>query len=31
MDMQKIQTVIQTFSKERDWDKHHNPKILPWR
>src|SRR5690606_594293 len=28
MDMQKIQTVIQTFSKERDWDKHHNPKNL---
>lgn len=28
MDMQKIQTLIQTFSKERNWDKHHNPKNL---
>ena len=26
--MQKIQTLIQTFSKERNWDKHHNPKNL---
>jgi NTP pyrophosphatase (non-canonical NTP hydrolase) len=28
MDMQKIQGLIKTFSKERNWDKHHNPKNL---
>ncbi|RXJ57940.1 nucleotide pyrophosphohydrolase [Candidatus Marinarcus aquaticus] len=28
MDMQKIQNIIKTFSRERDWDRHHNPKNL---
>jgi NTP pyrophosphatase (non-canonical NTP hydrolase) len=28
MEMQKIQNLIKTFSKERNWDKHHNPKNL---
>lgn len=28
MDMQKIQTIIKEFSKQRDWDKFHNPKNL---
>lgn len=28
MDMQKIQSLIKTFSRERNWDKHHNPKNL---
>ncbi|NQY24554.1 MAG: nucleotide pyrophosphohydrolase [Campylobacteraceae bacterium] len=28
MDMQKIETLIKKFSKERDWDKFHNPKNL---
>jgi len=28
MDMQKIQTLIQNFSQERDWDQFHNPKNL---
>lgn len=28
MDMQKIQNLIKTFSHERDWDRHHNPKNL---
>ncbi|MFA7084266.1 MAG: nucleotide pyrophosphohydrolase [Arcobacteraceae bacterium] len=28
MNMEKIQTLIKKFSKERDWDKHHNPKNL---
>lgn len=28
MEMQKIQNLIKTFSQERNWDKHHNPKNL---
>ncbi len=28
MDMAKIKDLILTFSKERDWDKFHNPKNL---
>lgn len=28
MNMQKIQKIINEFSKQRDWDKHHNPKNL---
>ncbi len=28
MDMQKIQSIIKDFSKQRDWDKFHNPKNL---
>ena len=28
MDMKKIKDLISTFSKERDWDKFHNPKNL---
>ena len=28
MDMQKIENIIQNFSKERDWDQFHNPKNL---
>lgn len=28
MNMQRIQSIIQKFSTERDWDKFHNPKNL---
>lgn len=28
MNMEKIQQQIKEFSKQRDWDKHHNPKNL---
>ena len=28
MNMEKIKKLIETFSKERDWDKFHNPKNL---
>lgn len=28
MEMHEIKDLIQTFSKERDWDKFHNPKNL---
>lgn len=28
MNMTKIQEIIKEFSKQRDWDKHHNPKNL---
>lgn len=28
MDIQHIQTIIKTFSKNRKWDKFHNPKNL---
>ncbi len=28
MNMQKIQNLIKEFSKQRDWDKFHNPKNL---
>lgn len=28
MDLQNIQNIIKTFSKQRDWDKFHNPKNL---
>ncbi|PPK59003.1 nucleotide pyrophosphohydrolase [Malaciobacter marinus] len=28
MNMSKIQEIIKEFSKQRDWDKHHNPKNL---
>jgi len=28
MDMQKIQSIIKKFSKERNWDQFHNPKNI---
>ena len=28
MDMERIKDLISTFSKQRDWDKFHNPKNL---
>ena len=28
MDMQNIEKIIKDFSKQRDWDKFHNPKNI---